>query len=412
MHVLIIPSEEYVPEHTPGAGIFQHDQALALKSKGIKVGALSVSNRYSFFVIIRSLFGFSIKNKWLQDLSLGLKLNVLFKAILGKFPLISKRQKDGINVIDAIGFYWGDSSLKMRQINKWVSTAEKAFRYYVNENGLPDIIHAHNVLAAGIFANHIKKKYDLNYLITEHSSDLENIEFREEVHHLIKSAYSNSSKNFAVSNSLKSFLEPKYNCSVDFLPNILSDDFESIDILEKSTEPEVRLLHVANLIEIKDQPTLLRAFSVLSKKIPNIKLNIIGDGKIKDDLVRLCGELKVQNQVDFLGFKTRDFIKKEMLNSNLFVLSSKYETFGVVLIEALACGLPVIASNCGGPESIINDSNGKLFEVGNYIQLAEKIEEALATKYDRKKIHADCLKLYGSKTFANKMIKLYSEIKQ
>ena len=111
-------------------------------------------------------------------------------------------------------------------------------------------------------------------------------------------------------------------------------------------------------------------------------------------------------------FKTRDFIKKEMLNSNLFVLSSKYETFGVVVIEALACGVPCVASICGGPESIINDSNGKLFEVGNYIQLAEKIEEALATKYDRGKIRADCLKLYGSKTFANKMIKLYSEIKQ
>ncbi len=412
MHILIIPSEEYVPKHAPAAGIFQHDQALALKNEGIKVGAISASNRYSFFTLLKSSIGIKTSNKWLKGLSRIQTLKILFQAVSGKFPLISRRRKEGIEVIDAIGIFWFKSSSRKAQINKWVFTAERAFQFYVKENGFPDVIHAHNALNAGIFANYIKETYGISYVLTEHSTELAEWKIPENIFNEIKGSYVEASAIISVSLPFKKQLDNQFFQGEDsflFIPNVLNGAFERDIVFNKSDK--MRLTHIANLIDIKDQTTLIKAFGILSLKITDLELIIIGDGVDKEKLIQLTNELGISDKVFFKGFLNRKSIIDVLSTSDLFVLSSKYETFGVVVIEALACGVPCVASICGGPESIINSSNGKLFEVGDYIQLAEKIEEALATTYDRDKIRTDCLKLYGSKAFANKMINLYSEIK-
>ena len=98
-----------------------------------------------------------------------------------------------------------------------------------------------------------------------------------------------------------------------------------------------------------------------------------------------------------------------MMNSDCFVLSSNFETFGVVLIEALACGLPLIATKCGGPEDIVNKQNGILMDVENQLQLEDAMLTMYknANKYDKQKLRSDAKDRFGEKAFIKNAMKYY-----
>ena len=119
--------------------------------------------------------------------------------------------------------------------------------------------------------------------------------------------------------------------------------------------------------------------------------------------------LDIQKQVNFLGRISQERVREEMMKSDCFVLSSNFETFGVVLIEALACGLPLIATKCGGPEDIVNEQNGILIDVENQLQL----EDAMITmyknahNYDKEKLRNYAKEKFGEKTFIENVIKYY-----
>src|SRR5699024_9955006 len=103
-------------------------------------------------------------------------------------------------------------------------------------------------------------------------------------------------------------------------------------------------------------------------------------GEEKANLLKLVRVLKIEEQVVFLGPLTREQVKEEVSSADAFVLSSKYETFGVVLIEALALGKPVIATKCGGPESIVTPEVGYLVENNSEEELSKAMSELIANK--------------------------------
>lgn len=129
----------------------------------------------------------------------------------------------------------------------------------------------------------------------------------------------------------------------------------------------------------KDFPTLLRAFKLLEYKISE-NLYIVGEGDGKEELEKLIDELELGDRIKLLGMKKNPFIW--IKNSKLFVHSSKYEGFGLVLVEAMILGKPVISSDCPvGPKEILeNGKSGLLFEVGNENDLAEKLIRILNDK--------------------------------
>ncbi len=142
------------------------------------------------------------------------------------------------------------------------------------------------------------------------------------------------------------------------------------------------ILFVGRLIEVKGIDTLLRAFKIVKDSIPDATLRIVGDGPLASELRKLSDELGLN--VVFTGYKTGKELESEYLGASCFVLPSKpdrigqVETLGVVAIEALSYGLPVIASNLGGiPDIVKNGETGLLFEPGNYTELAARIIEIL-----------------------------------
>lgn len=142
------------------------------------------------------------------------------------------------------------------------------------------------------------------------------------------------------------------------------------------------LLSVGNLVPQKDVPTLLRAFARLRQQRP-ARLIVAGTGYEADQYQNLARQLEITEDVDFIGFVDNPYAY--MARSSLFVCSSAWEGFGNVIVEALACGCPVVSTDCpSGPSEILADGTfGRLVPVGDDAALAEAIAATLAAPPDR-----------------------------
>lgn len=141
-------------------------------------------------------------------------------------------------------------------------------------------------------------------------------------------------------------------------------------------DDEKLVISVGRLVEQKDHSTLIKAFSILEKKIKS-KLIILGKGSKENELKMLCKKLGVEKNVLFLGFKDNPY--KFMRHADLFVLSSQWEGFGHVIVEAMAVGTPVISTDCNsGPREIIkNNQYGVLVPVADVQKMASQMTELL-----------------------------------
>jgi len=137
------------------------------------------------------------------------------------------------------------------------------------------------------------------------------------------------------------------------------------------------ILAVGRLIPLKDYPTLIEAFQKVRKSIDCI-LYILGKGPLEDSLKEKVVTLGLEKVVIFGGFDSNPF--KYMKNASVFVLSSRHEGMPGVLIQAMACGVPVISTDCPtGPSELIKDGeNGFLVPIGDVNQIAHRIEQLIS----------------------------------
>jgi glycosyltransferase involved in cell wall biosynthesis len=145
------------------------------------------------------------------------------------------------------------------------------------------------------------------------------------------------------------------------------------------------ILGVGRLAEQKDFETLIQAFEKLQKNSQS-RLVILGKGGQREELIQKAEDLGVQDKVDFPGFVDNPF--SYMAHADVFVLSSAWEGFGNVIVEAMACGTPVVSTNCpSGPAEILQEGEyGSLVPVGNSQQLADAIYETVQNPTPEKKL--------------------------
>lgn len=135
-------------------------------------------------------------------------------------------------------------------------------------------------------------------------------------------------------------------------------------------QEKIQFLSVGRLVDAKDYPNLLHAIAQVIQRNQNVHFNIAGDGELRSMIEVLIEQLGIGQYVTLLG--RRDDVPDLMRQADCFVLSSKYEGLPTVLLEAIACGLFVIATDCGGSKEILNN-NGYLIPSQNHNILAEKI---------------------------------------
>ena len=198
--------------------------------------------------------------------------------------------------------------------------------------------------------------------------------------------------------------------SVTYVPNIVVTAalFEQARIPLKHMwldDPEVPvIIACGRLIALKDFPTLLKAFADL-RRSRNARLVILGDGPDKSQLVNLAQELGIQTDVEFAGFQSNPF--SYIAQSQVFVLSSLFEGLSTVLIEALACGTPVVATDClTGPREILEGGKwGALTPVGDWKAMSKAIQETLDNPPDSNVLIVAALR-YSSTAAMNQQFKL------
>ncbi len=175
---------------------------------------------------------------------------------------------------------------------------------------------------------------------------------------------------------------------------------------------EINILFVGRLEKQKSISTLIKAFkkNIEHNLEKNLNLNIIGDGSLKLELQKLVADLKIKNRVHFKGEQKN--IDVYYAKSDIFVLPSIWEGFGIVILEAFRAKLAVIASNIEGPAELIKDNyNGLLFEPQNVLELTDKINYLINNKYKREEISEKGFKTFTSEysinNYVKRLIKLY-----
>ncbi len=413
MHILIIPSEEYIPPHNPIAGIFQHDQAKILKEKGNKVGALSFTFRYSFFSLVKASFG--IKTKYTSHLNFFSSVATLLKKSFSpKCSSLTIEKIDGVNVVRCDGFWSFKNTSDENRYSLWIKYGKYAIDQYIEKFGKPDIMHAHNMIYAGLLASSLKNKYNIPIVITEHSSQYAMNEISTILTDKLKEAYKKEQNVFAVSPKLIKLLSSIFNIPsnlIKWLPNVLDPIIEAKVFNPKKPQQTVRFLNVANLIPLKGQEELIKAFAATFSETDNVELVIAGEGYLKEHLNELILQLNLNNKVKLLGYIDRNEVIEQMDRSSVFVLPSHYETFGVVLIEALSRGVPVISTNCGGPECIVNQNNGILVQPKNVTELSEALSKMYHNyqSYNARLLREQLINTYGKEAFYQKIISIYKK---
>ncbi|MEM1510311.1 MAG: glycosyltransferase family 4 protein [Thermofilaceae archaeon] len=167
-----------------------------------------------------------------------------------------------------------------------------------------------------------------------------------------------------------------------------------------SNRRTVTVISVGRLVEVKGHEYLIAACNILIKKGYNVKTIIIGDGPRKNILSNLIKKLGLSDRVKLIGRLPHEEVLKYLYNSNIFVFPSiscrdgSTEALGYACVEAMACGLPVVASNVGGiPEYVINDQTGLLVEQRSPKQIAEAIEELINNPKKAKRLSRNARKI-------------------
>lgn len=176
----------------------------------------------------------------------------------------------------------------------------------------------------------------------------------------------------------KSFFSKKIQNKSVIIPNPINEKF-IIEPFKGKRKKEI--VSVGRLEKQKNQKFLIRAFSKLSKEYNDYKLVIYGEGSERENLENLVKDLNIENNVELPG--ETDDIKNKIYDASLFILSSNYEGMPNALMEAMALGIPVIATDCpcGGPRFLIsNNQNGILVPIDDEDKMKEAIERILDNK--------------------------------
>jgi len=144
------------------------------------------------------------------------------------------------------------------------------------------------------------------------------------------------------------------------------------------------IITVGRLMRPKGQWQLIQAFAEVKRKVPS-RLVIIGEGELKNQLMKLAKNLSVDKDITFLGWQKNPY--KYMAHSTVFALTSLWESFGIVLVEAMVCGVPIVSFDCeNGPREILNSGQyGVLVPAGNIKELTKVILNFLEDSDLRKK---------------------------
>jgi glycosyltransferase involved in cell wall biosynthesis len=269
----------------------------------------------------------------------------------------------------------------------------------------PDIVQV-QYIEMGISAWLIKKILRIPYVVWGRGSDINQLNRFSRIK--AKPILQNANAILALTENMRIKLKNIYNTEIYIVPN-------GIDLEEYTGSPTIpdrkpgtkNILFVGSLRPVKGVQYLITSMKKIHEELPDARLILVGDGEEREHLEALSIQLGLQKYVEFIGKVSHEKVKTFMQQADVFVLPSLSEGFPNVILEAMACGLPIIASPVGGiPDIITNDTNGYLVEVKDTNDMANKILLLLSDDALRKKISDNNRNLVKKYTWENVILKL------
>lgn len=381
MHVLILPSWYSTPEN-PWSGIFFESQARALARAGARVGVAFVEPRS-----LRNLSAAKIRES--------------------HFQVVSSEDR-GVTVLRMKG--WNPVLQTAMGVRVWTGLSNRLVADYVRRFGAPDVIHAQAALWAGSVAVRMGRRLSRPCVVTEHATAVLRGALRRRERREAASIYHEADAVLAVSSALSAAVDAivgTVRCRV--VPNLVDFEFFTLPRVPRRSAP-FTFVCVCNLIIMhKRVDRLIRAFARTLAACPGTRLVIVGAGPDEAALRVLAHECGVAPHIEFTGSLPPEEVRARLWTAHALVLPSAFETFGVVLVEALATGIPVISTRCGGPEDIVEEGLGLLVEPDDEAALANAmvtitgrcfsaatLRDRAMSRFSFEKVAPELLRVYGT----------------
>ena len=300
---------------------------------------------------------------------------------------------------------------------KYNKVSRKAVKKYISENEKPEFVHLHMAMKAGLTALWLKRKYQVPYILTEHwggylAEAKPNISDYNFVYRNYWRAIITEAKICTfVSEALQKHMVCTYKIKDSIvIPNVVNTDI--FHPVEKEQVNIIRFVHISTLIYQKNPEAILTALSLL-KNDYDFQLELYGT--VSQALKDLIHELGLQQRVFINGEVSQQQLAKSLQQADALILYSRFETFGCVLIEANACGVPAIVSELQVFHEIVEEGvNGLFVEGENSVALAEKLKQFILQKntFDKTGIAASAAEKYNYKKIGQQFLNLYNNIKK
>jgi len=214
-----------------------------------------------------------------------------------------------------------------------------------------------------------------------------------------------------ISDCVKKSISEEYSIPLESIPCIYNGVDTKIflpGVMEKASGNKIRFVSVGTLYHIKNHKLLIKAFAKTEKLYPDITLSIIGDGELREELDSLIKEYGLVNKIRLLGtIHNVDFYLRQ---SDIYVMSSNVEGLSLAVLEAMACGLPIISTNAGGVvDIVVNGKNGLITPVGDTKALSEAMCELIRNEDLRKKMGEESRRIAVEQDI-NKCVEKYQKL--
>ena len=394
MKVLVL-SHMYPSTFNEVAGIFVHEQVKALVRKGVKVQVVSPVP-WAPFPINR------MRRKWKAYSEIPAQS--VWDGIKVWYPRYLTFPK---------GWFFASSGRRMHHgIKDVVAKIYQEFPF--------DLIHAHVALPDGYAGALLAREYKKPLVITIHGQDLQHTVFRSlKCRQAVQEAIHAADRVIVVSRKLKQALEESFPniAGATVINNGVDPEkiFRSLDNFPKRWQGKILILSVSNLIPTKGIDLNLQAISRLVGQYPDLLYVIVGDGELKGELKVLVKKLRLENFVEFVGRQPHRKVMKYMATCDIFSLPSWREGFGVVYLEAMAHGKPVIGCQGEGIEDVIeHGKTGLLVKPRDVDSLVEALDFLLSHPEEARAMGERARKLvlenYTWEKNAEKTIAIYKEV--
>lgn len=361
----------WYPDATrPNHGVFIRDQAAALAERH-QVIVLSAKTDYTKF----SWFSFSVTESSYRQVK--------------EYRLVINRS---FRIINQVNYFL---------ISTWI--AIRLCRSFSSE-----VIHG-NIGFPGAFWSRVVSIFSGRpYIISEHTFIQNN--FRSYFHkQLTLIGLSRARRIVTVSRKSADAIQQFCNVPIEVVPNIV--DVSRFKIVEPPTSGIFHIGFIGRLSSdhVKGLDLLLTSLSGIDE---NYKLHIVGDGNYQQQYQELAKTLGIEGKCKFYGFLSETEIPDFLNQLHFFVNCSRFETFGIAIVEAMASGLPVVCVNNGGPADFVTESNGILVKDRTVESLRAGLLEMMKTysTYDRNAIRARVENQFSAQAFVSRMDEVYARI--